>query len=211
MVSSPVKPCKKIFLLYPPTQSNLIAFDGVHHSTNRLRTICHDLEGGLMVPLDYTQALAIPSGCLHAVFTHTKGWLVTLGFMDTRTLKPMSACIAHNSSAIEGEDEEVMLQNWFGQQSSYLTVRHSEIALEAWRMTRSTLLCIASKMPAKRRELRDLWVNYQLRGHWRALEASVREKHAAQLESDIEILKMLRPEEGGKGRMSSRGSKRLRQ
>ena len=163
-----------------------------------------------MVPLDYTRALVIPSGCLHAVFTHTKGWLVTLGFMDTRTLKPMSASIAYNSSAIEGEDEEVLLQNWIWAAELVLNSRHSEIALEAWRMTRSTLLCIASKMPMKRRELRDLWVNYQSRGHWRALEVSVREEYAAQLESDIELLKLLQPEAGGRNRKSSRGSKRLR-
>ena len=164
-----------------------------------------------MVPLDYTQALVIPSGCMHAVFAHTKSWLVTLGFIDTRTLKPMSACIAHNSSAIEGEDEEVMLQNWLWAAELVLNDPHSEIALEALRMTRSTLLCIASKMPVKRRELRDLWVNYQARGHWRALEASVREKYAAQLDNDIEILKMLRSEESGRARKSSRGPKHVQQ
>ena len=187
-MSGPVEGCEKLGTFYPPTQCNLEAYDKIHNEQNKLRKICYDLEGGLMVFLKQTEAVEMPSGCLHAFTTAAKGWMVTASFMTTRTVQGMSSWIAYNPSAVEGEDKENLIGTWILAAELALHSRRSEAALSGWTKVRSRMLHWVERRPVQRHRLRELWTEFLSSPHWDKLDHQVQEHYGVVLASDIEQL-----------------------
>lgn len=73
-VSALVGNCRKIELLYPPSENNLVAIWTVDGQRGKLARIMYRLEAGIMVKTTAAQSLYIPDGCIHATFTLQSGF-----------------------------------------------------------------------------------------------------------------------------------------
>ncbi|KAL5323908.1 hypothetical protein ACEPPN_008450 [Leptodophora sp. 'Broadleaf-Isolate-01'] len=71
----------------------LSATIGSYGQRSKLARIGKDLEGGLVIKADSTQALYVPAGCIHAVFTLHGGFLVSLEFTTSLSVKVLSALL----------------------------------------------------------------------------------------------------------------------
>ena len=81
VIASPIKDCKKAWLLWPLTEDNLRLY---HESWGRDQRLGYLLEsdregprfeGGIIVVTDHSKALILPSGTLHSTLTTSGGLL----------------------------------------------------------------------------------------------------------------------------------------
>lgn len=82
--------CRKIWLMFPPTGHNFRLLEAELGQSTRLARIGGDLEGGIIVETDSTQAVFIPSGCLHACLTTAGGFLVSIDCTTRASARPFS-------------------------------------------------------------------------------------------------------------------------
>ena len=66
--------------MFPPTRKNLHLMRIADAQRGKLARIGKDLEGGLIFKSTSSQALYIPVGCIHAVFTLHVGFLLSIEF-----------------------------------------------------------------------------------------------------------------------------------
>ena len=159
-MSTAVESCEKLGLFYPPTQRNLEAYDRVFNEQRNLIKICRDLEGGWMASVAGDESVIMPSGCLHAFITVSKGCLITASFLNTRSIQGMSAWIAYCPSAVEQEDKEHMIEMWILAAKLALYSHRSKTGLEGWSKVRSRMLHWVERRPIQNRQLRELWSEY---------------------------------------------------
>ncbi|KAI9652353.1 MAG: hypothetical protein M1829_001666, partial [Trizodia sp. TS-e1964] len=104
--------CKKTWLLFPPTQENLINFARTAGYQDRLLRCGDKLQGGIVLETSSKDVLDIPAGTLHAVFTTAGGFLGGINYSTSEGLGVMSRIIAaqlpfYNSAPIQiNEDLE---------------------------------------------------------------------------------------------------------
>ncbi|KAG4430017.1 hypothetical protein IFR05_014500 [Cadophora sp. M221] len=79
--------CEKLWIMFPPTPQNLQLMQSADGQRSKLARIGKDLGGGLVIKADSSQALYIPAGCIHAVFTLHGGFLVSLEFTTSLSVK----------------------------------------------------------------------------------------------------------------------------
>jgi hypothetical protein len=77
-ISSPIDECEKLWLLYPRTELDLSLMHREHGQHTKFAQSAALLEFGLVVRTTSKDALYIPAGCLHAVFTIQGGFLVSI-------------------------------------------------------------------------------------------------------------------------------------
>ncbi|KAL5344581.1 hypothetical protein ACLOAV_010565 [Pseudogymnoascus australis] len=85
--------CEKVLILFPPTEHNLSTFAKTAGLHNRLARIGDKLEGGLVVRINSSLAIDLPSGALHAVFTTAGGFLGGINFSIVEELTIMAQAI----------------------------------------------------------------------------------------------------------------------
>jgi hypothetical protein len=112
--------------MFPPTVENLRLIQLADAQRGKLARICKDLEGGLVFRSTSQQAIYIPAGCIHVVFTTRGGFLLTMEFST-----PESACVL---SALLKSDFDIFRINtrkqYFPASSSSQSIWHcSRIAL----------------------------------------------------------------------------------
>jgi hypothetical protein len=94
-ISAPMGDCVKIWLLYPPTDHNLAWMRQEKGQHGKLFRGGDHLEGGVIVQTNSAEALYIPSGCIHAVFTVSGGFLVSIDCTTRFSLWPFSQYLRH--------------------------------------------------------------------------------------------------------------------
>ncbi|QVM10699.1 hypothetical protein D8B26_005352 [Coccidioides posadasii str. Silveira] len=81
---------KRIWLVYPPTESNLQTFVQSSGESGRLTKISDQLEGGYIMEVDSSRIVYLPPGWIHATFTIASGILVGVNFVSLESLSIMS-------------------------------------------------------------------------------------------------------------------------
>ncbi|KAI9772422.1 MAG: hypothetical protein M1840_000625 [Geoglossum simile] len=88
--------CKKVWLLFPPTEENLRLYISSAGFNNRLARIGSELRGGIIIETTSLHALDLPAGALHAVFTTVGGFLGGINYSTSESLTTMSRLlVAH--------------------------------------------------------------------------------------------------------------------
>jgi hypothetical protein len=77
-ISAPLDGCTKIWFLYTPTLHNLALMAQERGQHGKLARLADRLEGGIVTQTTSAEAIYIPAGCLHAVFTTEGGFLVSI-------------------------------------------------------------------------------------------------------------------------------------
>lgn len=132
--------CLKVFILFPPTEKNLYAFNQDYNDrTEILGRLCRVLEGGVFHFLDSSSGIRLPPGCLHAVLTIIPGFLVSQSYMDSQTIAGLSMLCAHLSTWVS-EDQGRMIDTW--SDAAEISLRNSKnwaLTYACWQMIREIL------------------------------------------------------------------------
>ncbi|KAI1905765.1 hypothetical protein LOZ65_006929 [Ophidiomyces ophidiicola] len=89
-LSQSIGTSRRIWLLYPPTESNLRVFVGSSGESGRLTKISGQLEGGYIIQASSSEIIYLPPAWLHATFTVCSGVLVGVNFVSLEILATMS-------------------------------------------------------------------------------------------------------------------------
>jgi hypothetical protein len=98
-LSAPMHKCQKIWFTYPPTEKNLSLMATEDGQVAKMTRLAQSLEGGVMFCTSSSNALYIPSGCIHAAFTISGGFLVTMDFTTRISVLPFSRYLDLNLQA----------------------------------------------------------------------------------------------------------------
>jgi hypothetical protein len=79
-LSSPIGPCVKLRLVFPPTPHNLKLMSSAEGQKAKLMRIGRRLEGGLVFKTTSAESIYLPVGCMHSVFNLHGGFLVAIDF-----------------------------------------------------------------------------------------------------------------------------------
>jgi len=84
-ISKTLGQCEKYWFLFPPTAENLRLLAEAHGEKRKLGKLLHALEFGIIAKTKASDALYIPSGCIHATYTTKGGFLVAKDFVTMTT------------------------------------------------------------------------------------------------------------------------------
>ncbi|PVH83869.1 hypothetical protein DL98DRAFT_652299 [Cadophora sp. DSE1049] len=116
------------------------AHESADGQRSKLERIGKDLEGGLMIHADSTQALYIPAGCIHAVYTLHGGFLVTLEFTTPRSVKVLSALLNAQFDRFKDQWLQSELPGQFIDSVGLaLTQNQTQVGIDAWITTQDRL------------------------------------------------------------------------
>lgn len=112
-ISKTMGECEKYWFLFPPTQRNLDLLASVHGEQGRLRKLLNRLECGIIAKTRSSEALYIPSGCIHATCTTSGGFLVAKDFVTTRTYQYIAALLRSEYFKIFDVESRELCMKWF--------------------------------------------------------------------------------------------------
>jgi hypothetical protein len=116
---------------YPPTPHNIKLMTEATGQRMVLSRIGPQLEGGIVVRTDASQAIYLPNGCLHAVFTTTGGYLVALDFTTPISAKAYETIINEGFDLVD--DREDIIWDAFSETiHTALANNRIDFALKAW-------------------------------------------------------------------------------
>ena len=145
-LSATMHQCSKIWLMYPPSGHNLRLLETELGQPLRLARFANRLEGGIAVKTDSTQAVFIPAGCLHACFTTTGGFLVSVDCTTRTSIRPFSRYLQHQ---LYMELDSQVRHDVFHQflETLHVAVANgmSSMAVEAWVHAQSVLSVYSSQ------------------------------------------------------------------
>ncbi|KUJ17269.1 uncharacterized protein LY89DRAFT_733134 [Mollisia scopiformis] len=90
-LATTIGPTEKIWLTFPPTTKNLKHMKEADTQRSKLARIGKLLEGGLIYKTTSAQAIYVPIGCIHAVFTTHGGFLLSIDFSTPQSAKVLSS------------------------------------------------------------------------------------------------------------------------
>lgn len=160
-VSAPIGDCRKIWLLYPPTDKNLKAIRLVDGQRAKFARLMHQLEGGVIVETTSAKAIHIPAACIHATFTIQGGYLVTEDFTTSKSLTAISSFIFNQlDDSLLTKAREICF-DWF-ERCLDISLAHRQVmsAVRAWVKTETQLTSWASTHRRWRVSIRRLWEQY---------------------------------------------------
>ncbi|KAJ9650320.1 hypothetical protein H2198_010375 [Neophaeococcomyces mojaviensis] len=105
-ISATLHECEKVWMVYPPTPHNLqwmAEHRGQHAKLAHGMTV---LEGGVVVHTTSAEAIYLPAGCLHAVFTVASGFLVSMDCTTQISVWPCAQYLRYNVQAEFEADEQ---------------------------------------------------------------------------------------------------------
>lgn len=139
-LSATMHRCRKIWLMFPPTCHNLQLLEAELSQSTRLARIGCDLEGGIIVETDSTQAVFIPSGCLHACLTTAGGFLVSIDCSTRTSARPFSHYLQrHLYRELDAEGQRDIFYKFVDTLEVAIANGVSAVAVEAWIHCESTL------------------------------------------------------------------------
>lgn len=92
--------------MYPPTPHNLQWVAEHRGQQAKLAQGMAVLEGGVVAHTTSAEAVYLPAGCLHAVFTVAGGFLVSIDCTTQRSVWPFAQYLRHNVQAELEADEQ---------------------------------------------------------------------------------------------------------
>ena len=98
-LSCPMHKCQKIWFMYPPTEKNLSLMATEDGQVAKMIRLSQSLEGGVLFCTSSSDAVYIPSRCIHAVYTVSGGSLVTMDFTTRTSVLPFSKYLNQNLQA----------------------------------------------------------------------------------------------------------------
>ncbi|PVH83851.1 hypothetical protein DL98DRAFT_615218, partial [Cadophora sp. DSE1049] len=117
-ISSPLGQCRKLWLIFPPTASNLGLMKKADGQRAKLDRIGKELEGGLVLTTNSHEAIYLPAGCIHAVITLEGGFLIATDFTTPLSSRPHGAMINagldDSGAASTFQQEPLALASWIG-------------------------------------------------------------------------------------------------
>jgi hypothetical protein len=160
-ISSPIDECEKIWFLYPGTELNLSLMykeQGQHAKFARLAAL---LEGGVAVRTTSKDAIYIPAGCLHAVFTIRGGFLVSIDCTTRDSIWPFTQYLKSNlTTALDVEGQRDCLFLFLECLAVALDHGRSQKAISGWMSIESLLRKVAQRDHEWSRYARKLWRDF---------------------------------------------------
>ncbi|KAG9229106.1 hypothetical protein BJ875DRAFT_500199 [Amylocarpus encephaloides] len=131
-ISVPIGSCKKVWIAFPPTPHNLKIFASQEGRRAKIQRIGHRLEGGVLFETTSAEAVYLPVGCIHGVFTTSGGFLNTLNFTSPDSIKTYPALITARADR-RSEDFAAEVMKYFLECVNWGLGCGKEItAIEAW-------------------------------------------------------------------------------
>ena len=126
--------------MFPPTPRNIQLMQLADGQRSKLERIGKELEGGLMIHTDSSEALYIPAGCIHAVYTLHGGFLVTLEFTTPVSVKVLSTLLNAQFDRFKDQWLQSELPGQFIESVELaLTQNQVQVGLDAWINTQDRL------------------------------------------------------------------------
>ncbi|KAL2073108.1 hypothetical protein VTL71DRAFT_10432 [Oculimacula yallundae] len=139
-LSTIIGSCEKLWIMFPPTRKNLHLMQVADGQRSKLARIGKDLEGGVVLAVDSSQALYIPAGCLHAVFTLHGGFLITMEFTTSISVKVLSSLLNAQFDRFKDHWLQSELPGQFIESVELaLTQNQVQAGVDAWIHTQSRL------------------------------------------------------------------------
>ena len=132
-LSAPLDECVKIWFTYPPTEKNLSMMKKVNGQKGKMIQLAPDLEGGLIFLTTSSEAIYLPAGVIHAVFTKSGGFLVSMDFTTRDSILPFSQYIAWNLEVpLDACSQSQVFHLYLGCLDVALSHQRVMKALECW-------------------------------------------------------------------------------
>ncbi|TVY73555.1 hypothetical protein LSUE1_G006060 [Lachnellula suecica] len=134
-LSIPIGPTEKIWIMFPPTSNNLRQMKSVEGQRGKLARIGAKMEGGLIFKTTSADAIYIPAGCIHAVFTVKGGFLISTEFLTSGSARPLSAFLNHDLDRFKGPTIQSQLPDRYLESIDlglYGTKDEQANAIQAW-------------------------------------------------------------------------------
>src|SRR5258706_1447492 len=133
----------------------------VNGQMSRLKQLATSLEGGLIVQTTSSEAIYLPAGCIHAVFTITGGFLVTMDFTTRDSIEAFSRYLKFDlDSAMDNESQIHCYELYLSCLDVALTNGRGIIALQSWVSIGNRLQAIADNDPKWRKRAKQIWETY---------------------------------------------------
>jgi hypothetical protein len=107
----------------------------------------HKLECGIVTRTQSSEALYIPSGCIHATYTTKGGFLVAKDFVTRSTFRVIVSLIGSEYFKVFDSESRELCLDWFIT-SLEIAVQHQKLlaVLEAWIDVESMLRSLSPKL-----------------------------------------------------------------
>jgi hypothetical protein len=133
----------------------------VNGQMSRLKQLAASLERGLIVQTTSSEAIYLPAGWIHAVFTITGGFLVTMDFTTRDSIEAFSRYLKFNlDTTMDTESQIHCYEYYLGCLNVALTNGRDKIALQSWVSIENQLQAIGDKYPKWRKLAKDIWEKY---------------------------------------------------
>ena len=119
--------------MFPPTTKNLRLMQMADAQRGKLARVGKDLEGCLIFKTTSRQALYIPVGCIHAVFTIHGGFLLSIEFSTPESVRVLAALLNSNFDRFKDQYAQCELPGQFIE-SINLALQQNRplVGLKAW-------------------------------------------------------------------------------
>lgn len=147
--------------MFPPTPNNLSHMQLAGAQGRKLAAIGPNLEGGLIIRTTSSDAIYIPVGCIHAVFTIHGGFLLTMEFATPKSVRALSSLLNSEFDCFKDPySQKELPQQFIEAVNLALTTNQREIGLKAWidmekRVRRWNLVDLDAAKKVKERQ--KLW------------------------------------------------------
>ena len=112
-ISTVIGSCVKLWLIFPPTSVNLALMGEADGQKAKFHRISERMEGGVIYKMTSADALYVPVGTIHIVFTIQGGFLFTIDFTTSISAKPMLKLITSGMDELKNKQDKLFDQKKF--------------------------------------------------------------------------------------------------
>jgi hypothetical protein len=133
----------------------------VNGQMSRLKQLATFLEGGQIVRTTSSEAIYLPAGWIHAVFTITGGFLVSMEFTTRDSIEAFSRYLKFNLDASLDTESQIHCYDYYLDCLNVaLTNGRDIIALQSWVSIENRLHAIGDNYPGWRKRAKQIWEKY---------------------------------------------------
>ncbi|KAE9375997.1 hypothetical protein N431DRAFT_464056 [Stipitochalara longipes BDJ] len=112
-ISTTIAPTEKVWMMFPPTPKNLQLMQRADAQHGKLVRIGAELKGGLIFHTTSRQAIYIPIGCIHGVFTTHGGFLLSMEFSTPESARVLAALLNSDFDLFKDQYSQAELPGQF--------------------------------------------------------------------------------------------------
>lgn len=128
---------------------------------SRLKQLANSLEGGEIVRTTSSEAIYLPAGWIHAVFTITGGFLVSMEFTTRDSIEAFSRYLKFNlDTSLDTESQIHCYEYYLDCLNVALTNGRDIIALQSWVSIEDRLRAIGDNYLEWRKRAKQIWEKY---------------------------------------------------